>query len=64
MCDRGYGFTVEMQVKAACAGLRILEIPVRYRRRVGVSKISGTVRGTVGAGAKIIYAVGRYRFLP
>lgn len=64
MRDTNYGWTVEMQVKAARAGLRIREVPVRYRRRVGVSKISGTVKGTILAGAKIIYSVGRYRLFP
>ena len=54
MQDRGYGWTVEMQLKAAAAGLRVREVPVRYRARVGRSKISGTVRGTLGAGAKIL----------
>jgi glycosyltransferase involved in cell wall biosynthesis len=60
MRDRGYGWTVEMQLKAACAGLRIVEVPVRYRRRIGYSKVSGTVRGAVAAGAKILYTIGRY----
>jgi len=60
MSDRGYGWTVEMQVKAACAGLRILEVPVDYRTRIGHSKVSGTLRGAVGAGAKILYTIGRY----
>ncbi|UCH82825.1 MAG: glycosyltransferase family 2 protein [Candidatus Latescibacterota bacterium] len=57
MRDRNYGWNAEMQVKAIAAGLRILEVPVRYRRRVGTSKISGTVKGTVLAGAKIIGAI-------
>jgi hypothetical protein len=60
MRDRGYGWTVEMQVKAACAGLRVQEIPVLYRRRIGSSKISGTVLGTLGAGAKILYTIAKY----
>ena len=54
MNDQNFGWTVEMQVKAAEQGLRVFEVPVRYRRRVGVSKISGTVRGTVLAGSKIL----------
>jgi glycosyltransferase involved in cell wall biosynthesis len=56
MRDRDFGWTVEMQVKAARRGLRTREIPVRYRRRAGLapSKISGTVRGTLLAGAKIL----------
>jgi glycosyltransferase involved in cell wall biosynthesis len=57
---RGFGWTVEMQVKAACAGLRALEVPVRYRPRIGRSKISGTLSGALGAGAKILYTIARY----
>ncbi|MBS1842763.1 MAG: glycosyltransferase family 2 protein, partial [Acidobacteria bacterium] len=60
MRDRGFGWTVEMQMKAACAGLRIQEVPVRYRSRVGRSKVSGTVRGAVGAGTKILYTIARH----
>jgi len=58
--DPGFGWTVEMQVKALRAGIRVAEVPVSYRRRVGVSKITGTVSGTVKAGAKILYTVFRY----
>ena len=54
MRDRDFGWTVEMQVKAARQGLRTVEVPVRYRARIGRSKISGTVRGTVLAGTKIL----------
>ena len=54
MRDRTFGWNVEMQARALIAGLRIREVPVRYRRRVGRSKISGTVGGTIRAGAKII----------
>lgn len=54
MRDRTFGWNVEMQARALTAGLRIMEVPVRYRRRVGQSKITGTVRGTIRAGAKII----------
>ncbi|MDG1483095.1 MAG: glycosyltransferase family 2 protein [Myxococcota bacterium] len=60
MEDLNYGWNVEMQMKAAYAGLRIEEIAVRYRARIGVSKISSTVRGSVKAGAKIIYSTWRY----
>lgn len=59
MADRDYGWTVEMQVRAASLGLRCREIPVRYRRRIGRSKVSGTVRGVIGAGTKILYVIGR-----
>lgn len=61
MRDRDYGWTVEMQARAARAGLRVVEIPVRYRRRIGRSKISGTVRGVVGAGWKILFTIARVR---
>ncbi len=54
MRDRNFGWTVEMQVKAQRAGLRVVEVPVDYRPRVGRSKISGTLSGSVRAGAKIL----------
>jgi len=60
MEDKTYGWTVEMQVKAARQGLRTVEVPVRYRRRIGTSKVSGTVRGTIGAGYKILWTIFRY----
>jgi glycosyltransferase involved in cell wall biosynthesis len=63
MCDVDFGWTVEMQIKATLAGLRIREIPVRYRERVGVSKITGTVSGTFKAGVKIIYTIFKYGWL-
>jgi glycosyltransferase involved in cell wall biosynthesis len=53
MRDRNFGWTCEMQVKALRRGLRVSEVPVSYRKRVGVSKITGTVSGTVKAGWKI-----------
>ena len=61
MRDRDYGWTVEMQARAARARLRTAEIPVRYRRRVGRSKISGTLRGAAGAGWKILFTIARVR---
>ena len=61
MRDRDFGWTVEMQARAARAGLRVVEVPVRYRRRIGRSKISGTVRGMMGAGWKILFTLGRVR---
>jgi len=61
MRDRDYGWTVEMQARAARAGLRAVEVPVRYRRRVGRSKISGTVRGALSAGWKILFTIARVR---
>lgn len=60
MSDPDFGWTAEMQVKALKAGLRVAEVPVRYRRRVGVSKITGTFVGTVRAGYKILWTVLRY----
>ena len=60
MRDKNFGWTVEMQIKAVQKGLRIQEIPVRYRMRIGVSKITGTVSGTLKAGVKIIYTIFKY----
>jgi len=59
MQDPTFGWTVEMQVKAAIHGLRCCEVPVSYRKRIGQSKITGTVRGSLKAGAKILYTVFR-----
>jgi glycosyltransferase involved in cell wall biosynthesis len=59
MSDRGYGWTVEMQVRALKRGLRVRELPVSYRPRIGRSKISGTWRGAIGAATKILYTIGR-----
>ena len=61
MCDLTWGWNVEMQLKALGAGLRVVEVPVHCRVRVGQSKISGTVRGTLRAGARITWAFWRYR---
>jgi glycosyltransferase involved in cell wall biosynthesis len=62
MEDRDFGWTVEMQVKALKKGLRVIEVPVSYRRRVGVSKITGTLAGTLAAGGKILWTIARYGF--
>lgn len=60
MQDRDFGWTVEMQVRAAKLGLRCIERPVRYRKRaMGVSKISGNLRGVLRAGGKILYIIAR-----
>lgn len=64
MQDRDFGWTVEMQLRARLAGLRVIELPVRYRARIGQSKISGTLRGTVRAGWKILGTIFRYRLRP
>ncbi len=62
MRDKTFGWTVEMQVKAAKNGLRCTEIPVSYRKRIGTSKITGTVAGSVMAGVKIIWMIFRQLF--
>jgi len=59
MKDRAFGWTVEMQLKAAESGLRYLEVPVSYRARIGTSKISGTLRGSVLAGVTILTVIAR-----
>jgi glycosyltransferase involved in cell wall biosynthesis len=59
MADRNYGWTVEMQIKAAEEGLRTHEVPARYRRRIGRSKVSGTISGSVKAGVKILHIIAR-----
>ncbi len=61
MSDENFGWTIEMQIKAARAKLRTVEIPVPYRARVGASKISGTFSGTIKAGSKILYTIAKYR---
>ena len=60
MRDRNFGWTVEMQVKAAKQKLKCVEVPVHYRKRIGISKVSGTVSGTVRAGYKILYTIFKY----
>ena len=60
MSDRNFGWTIEMQIKAVQAGLRIVEVPVPYRCRVGQSKISGTFWGSIKAGVKILYTIAKY----
>jgi len=60
MQDKTYGWTVEMQVKAAKQKMKCSEVPVRYRKRIGYSKVSGTMKGTVLAGYKIITTIFRY----
>ena len=63
MKDMDFGWTVEMQIKAVRNGLRIQEVPVNYRKRIGISKITGTVLGTFRAGTKIIYTIFKYLLL-
>lgn len=62
--DPAYGWNAEMQVRALQEGLRVVEVPVRYRARKGRSKISGTLRGTLGAGAGILGMIVRLRLRP
>jgi glycosyltransferase involved in cell wall biosynthesis len=64
MRDRNYGWTVEMQIKAARVGLRVMEIPVRYRKRIGASKVSGTVKGVALAGWKIMATIFKHAVQP
>ncbi len=61
MEDHDFGWTVEMQVKAARKRLKCKEVPVSYRRRIGVSKVSGTMRGSILAGHKILWTI--FKFL-
>lgn len=62
MEDKTYGWTVEMQLKVLKQKMSYLEIPVRYKNRIGVSKVSGTVKGSVMAGIKIIGWIFKYTF--
>ena len=62
MIDKTYGWTVEMQLKAIKQGLTYTEVPVKYRNRIGVSKVSGTVKGAVLAGVKILSWIFKYSF--
>ena len=62
MEDKTYGWTVEMQLKALKNNYSYLEIPVKYRNRIGVSKVSGTIKGAIFAGVKILYWIFKYSF--
>lgn len=64
MQDRDYGWTVEMQVRAKLEGFKVRELPVKYRLRIGQSKISGTIKGSVLAGWKMLYTLIKLRFAP
>ena len=63
MQDKTFGWTVEMQLKAAKRGIPVCEVPVRYRKRIGTSKITGTFTGTLKAGYKILTTLIYHRFL-
>lgn len=60
MEDKDFGWTIEMQIKAGKNRLKIAEVPVNYKKRIGVSKVSGTVKGTIMAGYKILWAIFKY----
>ncbi|KAA3662928.1 MAG: glycosyltransferase [Calditrichaeota bacterium] len=62
MQDTNFGWTVEMQIKALMRGLQVIEVPVSYRKRIGVSKVTGTLKGTFGAGYKILWTIFKYGF--
>lgn len=65
MQDKDFGWTIEMQIKAILHQIKYKEISVSYKKRVGVSKITGTVKGTIMASVKIIYTILKYRvFVP
>ncbi len=63
MQDKNFGWTIEMQLKAAKTGMNVIEVPVTYRKRIGTSKISGTFIGSAKAGIKIITTLFRHRIL-
>ena len=60
MSDKTYGWTVEMQLKVLKQKISYIEIPVKYRNRIGVSKVSGTIKGAIFAGVKILYWIFKY----
>ncbi len=62
MRDTNFGWTVEMQIKAAKHGLLVTEVPVSYRKRIGVSKVTGTISGTIQASYKILFTIFKYIF--
>jgi len=64
MSDPNYGWTIEMQIKAARQNIRTTEVAIDYRPRIGQSKISGTLRGSFRAGCKILYTIWKYRSPP
>jgi len=60
MSDKTYGWTVEMQLKVLKQKISYQEIPVKYRNRIGVSKVSGTIKGAIFAGVKILFWIFKY----
>ena len=63
MEDKTYGWTVEMQLKALKKKYSYTEIPLKYRNRIGISKVSGTLKGAIFAGIKILYWIVKYSFV-
>ena len=63
MADENFGWTIEMQIKATRSKIRTIEVPVPYRKRIGTSKISGTISGSFKAGVKILYMIAKYGIL-
>lgn len=62
MKDKTYGWTIEMQLKILKQNFTYMEVPVKYRNRIGVSKVSGTLKGTIFAGVKILTWIFKYSF--
>lgn len=62
MQDKTFGWTVEMQIKALKHDLKITEVPVKYRKRIGASKVTGTLSGTIKAGYKILWTIFKFKF--
>ena len=62
MSDKTYGWTVEMQLKALKQQFSYVEVPVNYKKRIGVSKVSGTIKGAIFAGVKILTWIFKYSF--
>ena len=63
MRDKNYGWTIEMQIKAIKNKLRVKEVPVKYRNRIGKSKVSGTFQGSIKAGFKILFTLTKHSVL-
>lgn len=61
MADKNYGWTIEMQLKSVHKGLKYTEVPMDYKNRIGTSKVSGTIKGVIGASFKIFTAIFKYR---
>ncbi len=62
MQDKTYGWTIEMQLKALKQNLTYIEVPVKYKKRIGISKVSGTIKGSIFAGVKILGWIFKYSF--